>query len=225
MLSRQLEPEVMDTAEEAADYDAMDHREVNRRYVDDLLREAASRTIRPGRVLDVGTGTALIPIELCRQAGSTCEVLGIDLADAMLAQGRRNVDRAGLVDRIQLKRLDAKDLPLPDAAFDIVMSNSIIHHIPEPSACLAEMVRLVRIGGLLFVRDLFRPESGADVERLVSQYAGSESQRQQQLFRQSLHASLTVDEVRSLTTPLGIASEAIRATSDRHWTLTWVHEE
>ena len=42
MLPRTLEPEVMDTAEEAVDYDAMDHGEVNRRFVGDFLRARAA---------------------------------------------------------------------------------------------------------------------------------------------------------------------------------------
>ena len=64
MLPRVLEPEVMDSAEEASDYDAMDHSHVNRLFVTDFL------TIWKGAnpILDVGTGTAQIPIELCRQA-------------------------------------------------------------------------------------------------------------------------------------------------------------
>ena len=61
-LPRTLEPEVMDTEEEARDYDAMDHRDVNTRFCDDLLELLDGKP--PRRALDVGTGTALIPIEL-----------------------------------------------------------------------------------------------------------------------------------------------------------------
>src|SRR6187549_1023893 len=72
MLTRVLEPEAMDTADEAADYDSMDHSEVNRRFVADFLAalvdaDFAGRTTAC-RVLDLGTGTAQIPIELVRQA-------------------------------------------------------------------------------------------------------------------------------------------------------------
>jgi hypothetical protein len=58
MLNRTLEPEVMDTAADALDYDRMDHREVNRRFVDDFLAAAPDLS----DVLDLGTGTAQIPI-------------------------------------------------------------------------------------------------------------------------------------------------------------------
>ena len=147
----------MDSPEEARDYDAMDHAAVNDVFVADFL--AVWDGDDP--VLDVGTGTAQIPIELCRLA-ATARVVAIDAADSMLAVGRENVARAGLADRIELKLADAKRLPFADAAFAAVISNSIVHHIPEPAAVLAEMVRVLRPGGRIFVRDLLRPGRRAD---------------------------------------------------------------
>src|SRR5947209_13366565 len=112
MLPRVLEPEVMDSAEEARDYDAMDHATVNRAFVADFLA-AAGRRADLNPILDVGTGTAQIPIELCRQ-WPAARVTGIDLAEHMLRLGRDNVRRAGLDDRIRLERCDAKQLPYPE---------------------------------------------------------------------------------------------------------------
>src|SRR5689334_3574048 len=129
MLPRVLEPEVMDTPEEARDYDAMDHATVNRAFVADFL--AVWDGANP--ILDLGTGTAQIPIELCRQS-PTAQVVAIDLAEHMLAAGRENVSRAGLDARVRLQRVDAKGLPFPDATFGSVISNSIVHHIPQPAA-------------------------------------------------------------------------------------------
>src|SRR5262249_44193787 len=131
MLPRVLEPEAMDSAEEAADYDAMDHAAVNRVFVADFL--AVWDGCSP--ILDVGTGTAQIPIELCRQHPSA-SVIGVDLAEHMLAVGRDNLRRAGLEERIRLERCDAKEMPYADGAFAAVISNSIVHHIPQPKAVL-----------------------------------------------------------------------------------------
>src|SRR6266436_5237853 len=136
MLPRVLEPEVMDSIEEAHDYDLMDHSQVNRVFVTDFLNCWDGE----GPVLDVGTGTAQIPIELCRHS-SKAQVVAIDLAEHMLAVGRENVRKAGFSDRIRLERQDAKQLPYPAEFFGAVISNSIVHHIPEPSAVLAEIVR------------------------------------------------------------------------------------
>jgi ubiquinone/menaquinone biosynthesis C-methylase UbiE len=227
ILPRTPEPEVMDTEEEARDYDAMDHGEVNASFCADLLAIQP----RPGRVLDAGTGTALIAIELCRRAPQT-SVEAIDLASHMLARAERNVQNAGVGGRVRLARMDAKATAWSAAAFDTVVSNSLVHHIPEPRALYAEMWRLVRQGGVLFVRDLARPEDAAHLESLAARYAplpdeetsaaGAMRARQRALLVASLHAALTVDEVRTIVVPLGIPDDAVRMTSDRHWTLAHV---
>jgi ubiquinone/menaquinone biosynthesis C-methylase UbiE len=223
MLERVLEPEVMDTADEARDYDAMDHVAVNERFVGDLL--ALGKL--PKRVLDVGTGTARIPIELCTHEKNV-EVVAIDLADHMLAVARENVTREGLASRVRLERVDAKTMPYEDGAFGATISNSIVHHIPEPAGALAEMWRVTAKGGVLFVRDLARPASETDVDRLVALYGGTPPadprhlksfENQRFLFRASLCAALTVAEVAAMVAPLGIAESAVTMTSDRHWTL------
>jgi ubiquinone/menaquinone biosynthesis C-methylase UbiE len=215
MLPRVLEPEVMDSAEEARDYDAMDHAAVNRVFVADFLAVWSGQN----PVLDVGTGTAQILIELCRQS-PTASVVGIDLAEHMLAVGRANVRRAGLEDRLTLRRCDAKRMPFGDASFGAVISNSIVHHIPEPGPVLAEMVRVVAPGGVLFVRDLLRPADEESVRRLVAAYAGDANAHQRQMFGDSLRAALTLDEVRGLVAALGFPGDEVRQTTDRHW--TWV---
>jgi ubiquinone/menaquinone biosynthesis C-methylase UbiE len=218
MLPRVLETEVMDTSEEAAEYDAMDHSEVNARFVADLL--AVHGYCRGGTILDVGTGTALIPIALC-QADPNARVLAIDLAEHMLTLAQRNVERAGLTSRIALHRADAKVIGPGYGQFEAVVSNSIVHHIPEPSVVLQEMVRLVAPGGTLFVRDLARPDSPEELDRLVLLYAGAESPTARALFAASLHAALTAAEVRELLDPHGLPADCVTMTSDRHWTCAW----
>lgn len=212
-LKRVLEPEVMDSYEEARDYNEMDHSEVNRRFVDDLLAAGAIED----EVLDLGTGTALIPLELCRRH-EACRVMAVDLAVHMLDIARYNIEVAGLMQRIMLDRIDAKELPYADDRFPVVMSNSIIHHIPEPFVTLAESVRVTAPGGLLFFRDLMRPADDATVNHLVQTYAGNENDHSRQMFDDSLRAALDLDEIRALVQRLGFAPETVNATSDRHWT-------
>jgi len=224
MIPRILEPEVMDTALEAIDYNTMDHSQVNRAFVDDLLAalDCGRPTVAddPLRVLDLGTGTALIPIELCRRPGRW-HVTAADLAHAMLDVAAENVAAAGLDGHITLEHLDAKRLPFGDGQFDVVMSNSILHHIPAPPECLVEMVRVVGPSGLLFVRDLLRPESAAELDHLVAVYAADANIHQRRMFGESLHAALTLDEVRALAVALGLVPDCVEQTSDRHWTLCW----
>ena len=214
MLERVLEPEVMDSPDEATDYDRMDHSAVNRRFAADFLALRAGDT---GLTLDVGTGTAQIPIELCRRS-NTITLVAVDLADEMLKLARINVDRAGFTERIRIEKVNGRRMDYPEGHFAAVVSNSIIHHIPTPAECFAEMVRVCAAGGRLFVRDLHRPDNTTELEHLVRTYAGEANPHQRRLFAASLHAALTLDEVRTLVSDLGFAPETALLTSDRHWT-------
>jgi ubiquinone/menaquinone biosynthesis C-methylase UbiE len=215
MLHRILEPEVMDTAEDAADYDAMDHSAVNRSFAADFLRVWNSRN----PILDVGTGTAQIPIELCRESEAV-EIVAIDLADHMLALANRNVAAANCAGRVRIEKADAKGIAYPDGYFGAVISNSIIHHIPEPAFCFAEMIRVCAPGGGLFVRDLVRPSDLDMLNQLVERYAAGANAHQKKLFGESLHAALTLDEVRGFIGQLGYDPAGVTQSSDRHW--TWI---
>jgi ubiquinone/menaquinone biosynthesis C-methylase UbiE len=139
----------------------------------------------------------------------------------MLELARRNVAEAGLTDRIECMQADAKALSWPDGRFEGVISNTIIHHIPEPLHALVELARLVAPGGTLFVRDLARPATNEEVAALVATYAGGESRSAKALFEASLHAALTVPEVRAIARAIGLPENGIAMTSDRHWTWIW----
>jgi len=226
-LPRELEPEVMDSAEDASEYNEMDHAEVNQAFVDELLAFLQTNEDFESRldddegdlvgVLDVGTGTALIPALLCDQYAAF-KVIAVDMAVSMLELASYNVHASLRGDRIELIQVDAKDLGFESEMFDIVISNSIVHHIHDPKQCVAEMVRVVQPGGAIFVRDLMRPESMEMLESIVQTYAGDATEYCQQLFHQSLHAALTLDEMRQLVSDCGWNPDGVQATSDRHWT-------
>jgi ubiquinone/menaquinone biosynthesis C-methylase UbiE len=213
MLQRVPEPEVMDTPEEARDYDAMDHSGVNRVFVSDFLAVWDGR----GPVLDVGTGTAQIPVEFCRQSPRG-GVVAVDLSEQMLRLAADNLRRAGIEGRVRLEKVNGRSMPFADDSFPAVMSNSIIHHIPEPGDCFAEVVRVAAPGATIFLRDLLRPDDEATLRHLVEAYAANANERQRKMFADSLHAALTLEEVQGYVAELGYDPEAVSRTSDRHWT-------
>lgn len=212
-LSRVLELEAMDTLEEALAYDAIDHTEVNRQFVGDLL----DRLPGSGPVLDLGTGTARIPIELCREEPEA-EVVAIDLARAMLQVASDNVRDSGLDGRITLERADAKRLPYADGSFPVVISNSLVHHAAVPDLVLREAWRVLAEGGLIFMRDLARPHDELALGHLLEIYADRASEPQRRMFADSLRAALTVEELQARIERLGVPCETARPSSDRHWT-------
>ncbi|WP_159789569.1 class I SAM-dependent methyltransferase [Sodalinema gerasimenkoae] len=212
-MKRVLEPEVMDTWEETIAYDAMDFTEVNQAFVD----EAIALGPDSATVLDVGTGPARIPILLCHRRPQWT-VTAIDLSHNMLKLGATHVAKAELGDRIRLDYADAKSLPYADASFDLVISNSIIHHLENPLPCLRELRRVLKPQGSLFLRDLVRPEDLAKVERLVQQLGSDYDPHQTQLFRDSLCAAFTLSEIQQMLENAGFAGISAYLSSDRHWT-------
>jgi ubiquinone/menaquinone biosynthesis C-methylase UbiE len=136
----------------------------------------------------------------------------------MLDVARINVEIANVTERILLVHADSKRLPFETDRFALVISNSLLHHIPDPLVAMREMVRVAAHDGSLFVRDLLRPTSVADVEQIVGLYASDESAEAQRLFRESLHAALNLSEIRGLVEQLGFAAGTVQPTSDRHWT-------
>lgn len=215
MLERILEPEAMDTADEAADYDAMDHREANAAFLDRLVELGAH-----GRMLDVGTGPGHMPPDLVRRV-SESTVLGVDLASHMLAiaERRRGELPHDLAARIEYRAMDAKALDLPDGAFDTVFSNTILHHVPEPADFLREARRVLAPGGVLLIRDLYRPDSRERLDELVALHAADANESQRKLFADSLHAALTPDELRALADACGFADAELTVDTDRHVSL------
>jgi ubiquinone/menaquinone biosynthesis C-methylase UbiE len=216
MLERIPEPELMDTAEEAQQYDAMDHRAVNTCFVADLLAEAPV----DGAWCDLGTGPAHIPI-LIAEARPGVRVLAVDAALSMLALARRNLKEAGLTERIALVHQDAKFPGLASGSFACVFSNSLVHHLGEPAAFWQTCRRLVAPGGLVFVRDLFRPADRNALDHLVSLHTAGATDCQRRLFAESLVSAFTVEEIAEQAEQAGLVGARVEATSDRHWTLVW----
>lgn len=223
-LPRTLEPEVMDSVEEAEDYDSMDHTDVNRQFIDDYLRFAEhsfAETAGAGLqvILDSGTGTAQIPVLLSSRLSVPHAIIACDLSQEMLRIARRNIQAAARTPWVIPTLCSARQLPLADHSCRQLISNSIIHHIPDPLEAFAEIRRVAAPGAVVFYRDLLRPQTADEVERLVSVWAGTATAHQQQMFRESLHAALTIAEVKRMLLDTELNPDWVRQTSDRHWTI------
>jgi ubiquinone/menaquinone biosynthesis C-methylase UbiE len=212
-MQRVLEPEAMDTAEEAEAYASMDHSAPNAAFVERLFELGAR-----GRMLDIGTGPGQIPLLVCARDPSA-RVIGVDLSEHMLRHARAEGDASPYADRLEYRLGDAKALAFADAHFDVVYSNTILHHIPDPLPFLREAHRVLRPGGALLIRDLFRPATLERVDELVSLYAGDATAEQRALFRDSLCAALTPEELRRVADAAGLERAEIAIDTDRHVSL------
>jgi ubiquinone/menaquinone biosynthesis C-methylase UbiE len=214
VLERILEQELLDSVRDVEEYASFDNSTVNAEFVARVLELAPPS----GLVLDVGTGPGDIPILLARRA-PYLRIVAIDLAEHMLDRARENVASAGLRDRIEVARCDAKATGLASATFDLIVCNSLVHHVPDPTELFRELRRLARVGAGLFVKDLHRPASKEELEELVEKYAAGCTAYQRQSFYDSLHAGLTVEEVTTLCTRADWPGLDARRCSDRHWCL------
>ena len=100
-------------------------------------------------VLDVATGTGRLPLALLQQLDFAGYVVGLDLSAQMLAQARQKL--APFRRRVGLIRQRADELPFRGGVFDVVTCLEALEFMPEPRQAVAEMVRVLRPGGLLLV--------------------------------------------------------------------------
>ena len=229
MLERVCEPIPEDPRLEAEKYLEMDNKEANHSFVADLMKHEIGPL-----VIDLGCGPAIIPILICEENDlvadgeekPSVQVMAVDSCVEMLELARFELEMAGRVDQVQLQQIDLNDPEgLQTEIADTVISNTVLHHLENPATALGVAVHSMKQGARLFIRDLFRPETDAEIELLVAQHVDDSSNRDAyspaQLLRQSLHAALTLAEIRESAAPIGIPSDCIQTTSDRHWTIDW----
>ncbi|MBV9278739.1 MAG: class I SAM-dependent methyltransferase [Chloroflexi bacterium] len=143
------------------------------------------------RILELGCGTGALWRENLDRIASDWEVTLSDLSEGMLAEARRNLEGSG--HRFRFRRINAQDIPVADAHFDVVIANHMLYHVPDRGKALAEIRRVLRPGGRFYaatngrnhmreLQDLlarFVPERARDVGLLPGAIFGLESGREQ----------------------------------------------
>jgi len=104
------------------------------------------------RVLDVGCGPGSITRGLAERVAPG-EVVGVDLSKETLESARRDAAARGL-DNLRYEEASVYALPFPDASFDVAYAHQVLQHLREREAALQEMLRVLRPGGLLAIRDI-----------------------------------------------------------------------
>jgi len=117
-------------------------------FVDRLVEVAP---VREGDVvLDVATGTALIPLKLVDKLGARGRVVGLDITPAMLQHGRKNVEATGSSSHINLVCASAMAMPFVEGVFDVAICGLGMHHMDVPQV-LSEKKRVLKEGGHLII--------------------------------------------------------------------------
>jgi 2-polyprenyl-3-methyl-5-hydroxy-6-metoxy-1,4-benzoquinol methylase len=114
--------------------------------------------------------------------------------------------------------LPGASLPLPQ--YDAVISNSLLHHLHDPSVFWTAVRETGAPGAAVLVMDLFRPRTRADAQAIVDQYAAGEPEVLRADFLASLCAAFEPEEVRAQLRASGLAALQVRTVSDRHLLVT-----
>ncbi len=112
------------------------------------------RKLLPGeRVVDVGCGAGIDSLIAAKMVGPNGQVIGVDMTPAMLDKARSAAVEAG-IGNVEFRHGYAESLPVPDGWADIVISNGVLNLMPDKSAALREMARVLKPTGRLQIGDI-----------------------------------------------------------------------
>ncbi|HSB45733.1 MAG TPA: class I SAM-dependent methyltransferase [Nitrospira sp.] len=212
-MDRVLEPELMEDEQQVLAYAKADFEEENQGFVD-RFREYFP-DFSEGHVFDLGCGPGDIPIRIAKVLPA-CLVTGIDASAPMIRLAEQAVAQAGLSGRVTFRCERFQDIAGASRA-DAVLSNSLLHHVPNPLQFWNRLRQLVKPGSPVLVMDLLRPETPEEAQAIVDRYAAGEPEILRRDFYNSLLAAFTEDEVTTQLARMNLTRLLIDVPDDRHW--------
>jgi ubiquinone/menaquinone biosynthesis C-methylase UbiE len=217
-MQRIPEPDLMTGAEQALAYAKADFAEPHDRCIA-LLKEVLPDLSTEGYALDLGCGPADITIRFAR-ALPGWSVDGLDGAPAMLKYGQLALQQVQLQGRVRLTEAYLPDGAAPRDRYDLIFSNSLLHHLNDPMVLWDSVKRWSMPGTQVFVMDLMRPDTAEAASQLVGQYAADEPEILRHDFYHSLLAAYRINEVHQQLEVASLQHFLVKAVSDRHF-IVW----
>lgn len=212
-MDRILEPELMEDPAQVRAYAAADFSQENQGFVH-RFREYFP-DFSEGHVLDLGCGPGDIPIRFA-QVFPSCRITGVDASEPMIGLAGMAVKQASLADRITFRCERFQGVSLVESA-DAAVSNSLLHHVPNPLQFWYRLRQLVKPGSPVLVMDLLRPDSPEETQAIVDRYAAKEPEILRRDFYRSLLASFTEDEVAAQLAEMNLSRLIVDVPDGRHW--------
>lgn len=214
-MDRIVEPELMELRPQAEAYAAADFTASDSLFMQ-LFKHYFSLENVTGSVLDLGCGPGNITFRFAEQS-SQCHIIGIDGSAEMLRIAHERLKLLPEISRrIHFQQSVIPHDPLPAGPYNVIISNSFLHHLHRPEILWALLNRHANKGCKILIMDLFRPETTQQARSLVEQYASVEPEILQQDFYNSLLAAFTPDEVKQQLDASGWFELEISQVSDRH---------
>lgn len=212
-MKRTLEPELMEDEQQVVAYARADFAEENQGFVDRFHEYFPD--FSEGHILDLGCGPGDIPIRIARALPAS-RVTGIDASAPMIRLAEAAVTQAGLSARVSFRCERFQDVAGAGQA-DAAISNSLLHHVPNPLQFWNRLRQLVKPGSPVLVMDLLRPDSQEAAQAIVEQYAADEPDILRRDFYNSLLAAFTRDEIGAQLAQMNLTRLLIDVIDDRHW--------
>jgi ubiquinone/menaquinone biosynthesis C-methylase UbiE len=218
-MKRILEPELMLDEDQVKAYAEADFEEPHAHFIN-LFKEVFSGQEIQGRVLDLGCGPGDISFRFAASYPN-CTVHAVDGSTAMLEYARQRLRGSRSMEK-QMKFFEGMlpDLDLPNEHYDYLISNSLLHHLPDPDILWSVIKRYSRAGTGVFVMDLLRPKDPETAKQMVDSYAAGEPEILRRDFYNSLLAAFTMDEISSQMKANQLDYLALSQVSDRHFTVS-----
>ncbi|MFB3090514.1 MAG: trans-aconitate 2-methyltransferase [Gammaproteobacteria bacterium] len=213
-MQRITEPELMNDESQARAYAQANFDEPHNMFMQ-AFDEAFPEMDVSGHILDLGCGPADISIRFA-QSFPDCAIDGLDGAPQMLAYGKLAIQKAQLEDRIHLILGRLPGASLPDDHYEVIMSNSLLHHLHDPDVLWESIKQFGVSGSRVFIMDLMRPESKQVAREFVDLYANGEPQVLKDDFYHSLCAAFLPEEIRTQLECADLSHFKIKVISDRH---------
>jgi 2-polyprenyl-3-methyl-5-hydroxy-6-metoxy-1,4-benzoquinol methylase len=214
-MKRIAEPELMDSEAQTLAYAQADFEEANTLFADNFLDRFAG--LGPtGQMADLGCGPGDIAIRLA-MALPGWQVTGIDAGENMLRRARERLESESLGERVNFRLAYLPDPSLPKKTWDAVISNSLLHHLPDPLVLWESISGLGVDGAAVQVMDLVRPDSATAARDLVNRYADGAPEILREDFYNSLLAAYTISEIQEQLAQAKLEQLRVEPASDRHW--------
>lgn len=209
------EPELMEDDEQARVYAEADFEEPHNNFITMFQDIFPSKDI-DGYVLDLGCGACDISIRFASRY-SNCIVHGVDGSEAILFYGTQAISRSNEVHgRVETFHVRLPNEFLPRQKYDVIISNSLLHHLPNPQILWNTVKSYAVSGAPLFIMDLKRPDSISEADYLTKKYASNEPSILQRDFYNSLRAAFEIDEIEKQLQTAGLKQLSVKQVSDRH---------
>lgn len=204
----------MDTKEQARSYASADFAGANKLFLETLQKRI--KVTAQTKLLDIGCGDGEILIQIHNML--QCNITALDGSKCMLDELKQKLKIHNINDVVVVnEKLETNSLL--NKSFDLIISNSVLHHVKSPSLFWENVINLTKPGGFIAVMDLFRPETESSLIKTLKTYGGNDPVLLKD-FENSLRAAYTIDEVHEQLLKSRAITYHVKPISDRHFFVT-----